>query len=139
MQLDRTALLAIARTRALMKAERAADIAEMEREFASEIRSIRQEMVDARRELAEARRELRSRIMSPEDIAALDQAEYITDIVASLQRATQFADPLAIAVGLTRVARALGASTPEARCFLALEMLQTAISLDADVVGAKWQ
>jgi hypothetical protein len=139
MHLDRHALLMVARTRAVMARERAADIEAMQREFASEIQSIREEMLAARRELAEARNELKGTGMTPEDIAALDQAEYIVDIINSLRRATAFTDPLSIAIALTRVARALGASSPENRCFLALEMLAVASQLDPDVMGARWQ
>jgi hypothetical protein len=77
--------------------------------------------------------------MTPNDLEVLDEAHYIVEIVDSLRRATQFADPLAIAIGLVRTARAMGASTPEARTFLALEMIRTAISLDPDVDRARWQ
>jgi hypothetical protein len=134
MLLDRQALLVAARARV----QRAADAAQRAA-FAREIAEIREEAAADRRELAMARAELRTRQMTEEDIEALDQADYIVDIVDSLQRATNFADPLAIAIGLVRVARAMGASTPEARTFLALEMIRTAVSLDPDTAVGRWQ
>jgi hypothetical protein len=152
MHLDRSAKIAIAGVRARLRAERraeleglrneiaairATDAAELAR-FASEIETLRKEMRADRRALAEARAEART-AMTPEDLEALDETHYITDIVDSLQRATNFADPLAIAIGLVRTARAMGASTPEARTFLALEMIRTAISLDPDTAVGRWQ
>jgi hypothetical protein len=149
--LDRSAKIAIAGVRARLRAERrveleglrteiaairATDAAELAR-FANEIETLRNEMRADRRELAEARAELRP-AMTPEDLEVIDEAHYIVDIVTSLQRATQFAGPLAIAVGLTRVARALGASTSESRTYLALEMARTAIELDPDIAVVRW-
>jgi hypothetical protein len=52
MHFDRSALLAVARTRRAMQAERAADIDELERWFATEIALIRAEILEARAELA---------------------------------------------------------------------------------------
>jgi hypothetical protein len=129
MSFDRPTLLVAAHARA----QRAADAAELAW-FAREIEALRQEAAADRRELAELRI-----AMTPNDLEVLDEAHYIVEIVDSLRRATQFADPLAIAIGLVRTARAMGASTPEARTFLALEMIRTAISLDPDVDRARWQ
>jgi hypothetical protein len=53
-----SALLAVERARAAMKAERAADIEELERWFATEIALIRAEIFEARRELAIAKKQL---------------------------------------------------------------------------------
>jgi hypothetical protein len=133
MSFDRQTLLAAARARA----QRAADAAHLA-EFAREIEALRQEAALDRARLAEVRNELRSMNMTPEDLEALDQADYIVDIVDSLQRATNFADPLAIAIGLTRVARAMGASTQTAKTYLALEMARTALELDPDVGTVRW-
>jgi hypothetical protein len=119
-----------------LDAIRAADAAELAR-FANEIEMLRNEMRADRRALAEARNEVRT-TMTAEEIRALEEP-FIADIVGALQRAVQVSSPLAIAVGLTRVARALGASSPENRCFLALEMLAVASQLDPDAMGAKWQ
>jgi hypothetical protein len=138
MRLDRVALLAVAATRAKLTAERRADIEAMQRDFAAEANAIRAEMADARRELAAVRDELERTAMTPEEVKALDEP-FIADIVDSLQRAVNVASPLAISVALVRVARALGASSPENRCFLALEMLAVASQLDPDAVSARWQ
>jgi hypothetical protein len=59
MALDRTALLIVARVRATMRAERAADISRLETWFAAELSDFRQELAEARVELRQARAELR--------------------------------------------------------------------------------
>jgi hypothetical protein len=140
MHLGRPVLLAIARTRATMQVERAAAITEMQREFAAEASAIRQEMADARRELAAVRNELRGmNVTTAEELKVLDEQPFITAIIASLQAAVDVATPLGVAVALVRTARALGGSSPEDRCFLALEMLAVASQLDPDAVSARWQ
>jgi hypothetical protein len=134
MSFNRRTLLVAARA----KIRRAAAAAQLAR-LASEVDVLRTEAAADRRALAEARDELRTRRMMEADIAAPEEGNYIVAIVDSLRRATNFADALAIAVGLVRIARAMGASTPEARTYLSLEMIRTAASLDADVMGARWQ
>jgi hypothetical protein len=130
--LDRQTLIVTARARA----QHAADAAQLA-EFAREIAAIREEAAADRRELAEVRNELRI-TMTAEELRALDEP-FIADIVDSLQRAVNVASPLAVAIGLVRTARALGASSPENRTSLALEMLRVVLEIDPDVVSARWQ
>jgi hypothetical protein len=151
MHLDRCAKLAIAGVRARLSRERRAEVAALRNQleaihaanaaqlaaFASEIKMLRSEMRADRHALVEARNEARI-AMTAEELKSLDQP-FIADIVDSLQRAVDVSSPLATAIALVRTARALGASSPEDRCFLALEMLAVASQLDADVMGAKWQ
>jgi hypothetical protein len=133
MSLSRETLLVAARARA----QRAADAAQLAA-FAREIAEIRAEAAADRRRLVEVRREFERIAMTAEELKNLDEP-FIADIVDSLQRAVNVASPLAVAIGLVRTARALGASSPEDRCFLALEMLAVASQLDPDVMGARWQ
>jgi hypothetical protein len=101
--------------------------------FASEIKTLRNEMRADRHALVAARNELKGTgCMTPEEVRALEEP-FIADIIGALQRAVQVSSPLAIAVGLIRVARALAASDQISKTFLALELARTALELDPDI------